>query len=184
MTHHAVHSLGDNVLAPFTDPVRVEDRDADGTLTRIRYEYPKADDYLVRDLKPMLQEAEVDLVLNGHSHLWNRFADDGVSYLETSNVGNNYGAYTVDNGRARNIPPAPWDQSNYTRQGDPAGLLTVAPNVAPLRDGEGLAEPYVASNRYTVFSILDTGDGAVTSYGFDTAQPDSEVFVLDRFGLG
>jgi hypothetical protein len=183
MTHHAIHGLGDNVLAPFTDPVRIEERDDDGRLTRIRYEYPKADDHLVRDLKPMLQEAGVDLVLHGHSHLWNRFEDDGVNYLETSNVGNNYGAYTEQNGRGRAVPPAPWDPANYTRQGDPAGLLPVVPSVSPLLDAAGLPEPYVASNRYTVFSILDTGDGSVTSYAFDTAQPDSEVFVLDRFGL-
>lgn len=183
MTHHAFHGVGDNVLAPFTDPVRVEERDASGALTRIRYEYPKADDHLVRDVEPLLQDAGVDLVLSGHSHVWNRFDKDGLTFLETSNVGNNYGAYTADNGRRRAVPPAPWDPANYTAQGDPFGLAPIVPSVNPLRDAQGRPEPYVASNRYTVFSILDTGDGSVTSYAFDTAQPDSEVFVLDRFGL-
>ena len=184
MTHEAFHGVGDNVMTPFSDPVAIEERDpATGRVTRVRYEYPKGEDQLVSDVKPLLQAAGVDLVLSGHSHIWNRFTDDGTTYLETSNVGNNYGAYTAANGRSRSVPPAPWDPANYTAQGDPAGLLPVVPNVAPLRDAAGDPEPYVASNRWTVFSVLDTGDGTVTSYAFDTAVPDSDVVVLDRFGL-
>lgn len=184
MMHHAVHSLGDNVSPPFTDPVRIEERDANGALVRIRYEYPKADDHLVRDLEPLFEEAGVDLVLNGHSHLWNRFVGPtGVHFLETSNVGNNYGAFTTQSGRRRPVPPPPWDPANYTAVGDPAGLEPVMPSVAPLIDAQGRPQPYVASNDVTVFSILDTGTGDVTSYAYDTRTPDRPAFVLDRLPL-
>lgn len=184
MTHEAVHGVGDNVMTPFSDPVAVEERDpATGEVTRVRYEYPRGEDQLVTDVKPLLQQAGVDLVLSGHSHIWNRFTDGGTTYLETSNVGNTYGAFTTANGRSRSTPPAPWDPADYTAQGDPAGLLPVVPNVAPLLDAAGVPEPYVASNRWTVFSVLDTGDGTVTTYGFDTAVPGSDVVVLDRFDV-
>ena len=47
-----------------------------------------------RDLEPLLSAAGVHLVLAGHSHLWNRFRNAaGVHWLETSNVGNTYGAF-------------------------------------------------------------------------------------------
>ena len=59
----------------------------------------------------MLAAAGVHLVLTGHSHLWNRFVSDaGVHWLETSNVGNTYGA-----------DPA---------RGDPGGLTPAAPPLA------------------------------------------------------
>lgn len=185
MFHHPVHTLGDNISPAFTDPVRIEERDADGALTGVRYEYPKEADHLVRDLEPLFEDAGVDLVFNGHSHLWNRFeGPTGVDYLETSNVGNNYGAFTEESGRRRPVPPPPWDASNYTAVGDPNGLEPIVPTVAPLTGADGAAQPYVASNDVSVFSILDTGTQEVTSYVFDLRTPDQPARVLDRFPLG
>lgn len=184
MFHHPVHTLGDNVSPPFTDPVRIEERDPDGTLTRIRYEYPKAEDHLVRDLEPLFADAGVDLVFNGHSHIWNRFeGPTGVDYLETSNVGNNYGAFTEESGRRRPVPPPPWDASNYTAVGDPNGLEPIVPTVAPLTGADGAPLPYVTSNDVSVFSILDTGTQEVTSYAYDLRTPDQPARVIDRFSL-
>ena len=184
MFHHAAHTLGDNISPPFADPLRIEERSPSGALVSVRYEYPKGDDQIIRDLEPLLEDAGVDLVLNGHSHLWNRFeGHSGVDYLETSNVGNSYGAFTAQSGRSRPVPPPPWNPDNYTAQGDPNGLEPIVPTVNPLVDAQGRPEPYVQSNDITVFSILDSGSGEVTSYAFDTRLPDSEVFVLDRFSL-
>lgn len=184
MLHHPIHNLGGNVIPAFTDPIRIEERDAAGQLNAVRYEYPIANDYLVRDIQPLLVDAGVELVLNGHSHLWNRFQHaDGTHFLETSNVGNNYGAFLAQNGAARAVPGALWNPDNYVAQGDPAGLTAVIPTVAPFNDEAGQPLPYVASNDYTAFSILDTATGDVTTYIFDVREPSSEVRVLDRFNL-
>ncbi len=44
--------------------------------------YPAAADILCRDVVPLLEEAGVNLVYSGHSHLWNRFVSAaGVNYL-------------------------------------------------------------------------------------------------------
>lgn len=83
MLHHPPHTLGGNIVPAFTNPVRVFDRAADGTVTAVRYEYPKEQDYIVRDLIPLLEAAQVDLVFYGHSHLWNRFVGPtGLHFLE------------------------------------------------------------------------------------------------------
>ncbi|WP_296698309.1 metallophosphoesterase family protein [Thiocapsa sp. UBA6158] len=182
LMHHPIHSLGANSSPPFTDPMRIEEHDTNGTLTGVRYEYPRSDDHLVRDLEPLLREGGVQLVVNGHSHLWNRFFDQGVHYLETSNVGNSFGAFHVRSGQSRSVPPQPRDPANAAARGDPNGLEPIAPNIAPETDGDQVL-PYIASNRLTVFSILDTADGSVTSYAFDTGSPDSEVRTVDRFTL-
>lgn len=184
LMHHPIHGVGANSSPPFTDPVRIETRDDQGSLSGIRYEYPRREDHLRRDLEPLLQRAGVDLVVNGHSHLWNRFQDGGVHYLETSNVGNSYGAYHERSGRSRPLPPPPWDPANATPQGDPNGLEPIVPNIRPQTGEDGGPLPFVASDELTVFSILDTGDRSVTSYAFDTGDPESEVFVLDRFVIG
>lgn len=185
LVHHPIHTLGDNVNPPFTDPVRIVERDDAGNVTRIRYEYPKPDNHLVRDVEPLLNAAGVDLVHNGHSHVWNRFRNEaGVNFIETSNVGNNYGAYVVGGRTRGNVPPSPpWNAENYDGQGDPYGLEPFVPTVEPLVDDEGNPLPYVASNDYTVFSILDTGTGEVTSYIYDVREPELGVRVLDVFDL-
>ncbi|NER81407.1 MAG: metallophosphoesterase [Leptolyngbya sp. SIO1D8] len=189
MLHHPPHSLGDNVLPPFTDPVPVYDRNADGTLRAIRYEYPIHNDYIIRDLVPLLESAGVDLVLYGHSHIWNRFVGPtGIHFLETSNVGNTYGAFWKKERRQR--PPAEptkdldkYQQAYYVAKGDPNGLEPIVPTTAPLIDEEGDPMPYIASDEITTFSMLDTETGIVTSYYFDTREPNSEVVKFDEFTL-
>jgi len=179
MFHHPPHSLGENVVPAYTDPVQIVDRDSAGNPLVIRYEYPKAEDYIIRDVIPLLEEANVDLVLYGHSHLWNRFMSPrGMNFLETSNVGNTYGAY-LDMERSRRYVP-PGYQPEYTPVGDPNGLEPIIPTLAPLQDN-GQPLPYIASNDITAFSVLDTGVGTVSSYYFDTRNPESEVVKFDEF---
>lgn len=189
MLHHPPHSLGDNIVPPFTDPVPVLDRWPDGSLKAVRYEYPRADDSIARDLVPLLEQAGVHLVFYGHSHLWNRFVNGNTHYLETSNVGNTYGAYWKD--QTRSVPPAEgteylngFQTDNYAATGDPNGLEPIIPTVAPLMDDQGNPQPYLASNDITAFSIFDTGTGTVSSYYFDTGQPNSQVIKFDEFNLG
>lgn len=189
MFHHPPHSLGGNVVPPFTNPVPVYDRHKDGTLRAIRYEYPIQNDYIIRDLIPLLESAGVDLVLYGHSHLWNRFvSSSGMHFLETSNVGNTYGAFWQQ--ETRRLPPAEptavfdqYQQAYYVAQGDPNGLDPVIPTIAPLQDDEGNPLPYIASNDITAFSILETNTGTISSYYFDTRQPSAEVVKFDEFTL-
>ncbi|HIK44063.1 MAG TPA: metallophosphoesterase [Leptolyngbyaceae cyanobacterium M65_K2018_010] len=190
MLHHPPHTLGDNIVPPFTTPVPVYDRHPDGSLKAVRYEYPIENDYIARDLVPLLESAGVDLVFYGHSHLWNRFTGPtGTHYLETSNVGNSYGAFWQD--QARPVPPADstddlggFTARYYTAQGDPNGLTPVMPTLkAPQVDETGQPLPYLASNDITAFSILETATGTVSSYYFDTRYPESEVVKFDEFPL-
>lgn len=180
MFHHPPHTLGFNGAPAYTDPLPVIKRGPDGQITQIRYEYPIAQDYILRDVVPLLEQAGVQLVYYGHSHLWNRFISPaGTHYLESSNVGNSYGANVNQNRR-----PVPLDdQVNYVAIGDPNGLEPVVPTIAPLLDRSGQPLPYLASNDWTAFSILDTGTGTVSSYRFDTRDPDSAVVKFDEFSL-
>ena len=179
MFHHPPHTLGGNIVPPYTDPVQTIERDANQQITNVTYEYPKAKDYIVSDLVPLLESAGTQLVLYGHSHLWNRFqSETKTHFLETSNVGNSYGAHTADN--PREVP----DNPNYATVGNPNGLEPIVPNLRPLQDDAGQPMPYIASNDFTAFSILDTGKGTVASYYFDTRKPDSEVVKFDEFELG
>lgn len=186
MLHHPLHSLGGNVIPAFTDPVPVIERDANGQITAIRYEYPIDEDDLINDLEPLLIEAGVDLVLVGHSHVYNRFVDEnGVHHLESSNVGNSYDVFVEGGMERRNGPRdrALYNEANYPLVGDPYGLEPVMPTVAPLTDENGNPQPFIASDQITVFSILTTEDGVIRSYYFDTTQPDSEVVLFDEFAL-
>ncbi|MEL4897036.1 metallophosphoesterase family protein [Crocosphaera sp. Alani8] len=181
MFHHPVHTLGGNIVPPYTHPIEKITYDKDGKIIEIRYEYPKEDDYIIRDLKPLLETAEVDLVFYGHSHLWNRFVSPkGIHFLESSNVGNSYGAHVKDNKRP--IPPD-YSPLNYSQLDDPNGLEPIIPNISPLRDENNNPLPYIASNEITVFSILDTEKGTVSSYYFDTRKPDSNVIKFDEFTI-
>jgi Calcineurin-like phosphoesterase len=181
MLHNPPHSLGENSVPAYTDPVQVIDRDANRTILNIRYEYPPDNDYLVRDVVPLLEKAGVQLVFYGHSHLWNRFLSaSGMHFLETSNVGNSYGAYTAETS-PRSVPSG--YQERYTATGNPNGLAPVMPTIAPLQDAKGTPTPYITSNDVTVFSILDTAKGTIASYRFDTRQPNSPVVKFDEFEL-
>jgi hypothetical protein len=180
MLHHPPHSLGGNIVPGYTDPVQVIDRDGDGNIKAVRYEYPKEADYIIRDVVPLLEAANVQLVFYGHSHLWNRFVSpSGTHFLETSNVGNSYGAAIGDNKRE---VPAGYEE-DYVATGDPNRLEPVVPTIAPLLGEDGKPLPYIASNDITVFSILDTAAGTVSSYRFDTREPESEVVKFDEFNL-
>ncbi|MFB2938216.1 metallophosphoesterase [Aerosakkonemataceae cyanobacterium BLCC-F154] len=180
MLHHPPHTLGDNIVPPFTDPVQTIDRDSDGTIKSIRYEYPKEKDYLIRDIEPLLNAAKVQLVFFGHSHLWNRFVNSsGVNFLETSNVGNSYGAALGE--KKRPVPDS--NSANYVATGNPNGLDPIIPAIAPLVNENNQPLPYIASNDLTVFSILNTAYGTVSSYCFDTREPNSPVIKFDEFSL-
>ncbi|NET75653.1 metallophosphoesterase [Okeania sp. SIO1F9] len=180
MFHHPPHSLGENIAPAYTNPIQFIDRDENGNITMIRYEYPQQNDYIIRDVLPLLETAGVQLVFYGHSHLWNRFiSPSGMHFLETSNVGNSYGAYVGD--KKRNIPLD--YQEKYAEIGNPNGLEPIIPTIAPLLDEKGKPQPYIASNDITVFSIFETETGTVSSYYFDTRKPNSNVVKFDEFKL-
>lgn len=187
MLHHPIHALGGNVVPAFTDPVQVAERDENGNITAIRYEYPMDANFLVRDVEPLLQEAGVNLVLNGHNHVYNRFRDvAGVHYLETSNVGNSYGAFVDETTPRDSVPPQPdLFSEEYTLGGDPYGLLPIVPTIAPMTDENGEPLPYIASNKLTVFSVLETETGTVRSYYYDTTldPEEAEIVLFDEFTL-
>ena len=180
MFHHPPHTLGGNIVPPYTDPQPLVEYDRTGELRSRRYQYPIAQDYIVKDLIPLLESSGVDLVYYGHSHLWNRFVSpSGTNFLESSNVGNTYGAHLGDNKR-----PVPTENlGNDAVVGDPNGLEPVVPNIAPLIDEAGQPLPYIASNDITVFSILDTAKGTVSSYRYDTRKPNSAVVKFDEFEI-
>jgi Calcineurin-like phosphoesterase len=181
MLHHPPHTLGDNIIPAYTDPVQIIERDDKGNIIDVRYEYPKSADYLIRDVVPLLEAAKVQLVFFGHSHLWNRFTSpSGIHFIETSNVGNSYGA-AYGNRKRGNVPVMGSD--NYIEIGDPNGLEPVIPTLAPVLDEDGNKAPYISSNEITVFSIFDTATATVSSYRFDTRKPDAEVIKFDEFKL-
>lgn len=109
---------------PFCDPEAVHERDEDGRVVGIRYEYEQSRNPLAHHVAPLLERARVQLVVNGHSHLWNRFtaANQVTHYLEASMTGRTHGAHTRANGVPRHVPPPPWRQENYPPFDDPAGL--------------------------------------------------------------
>ncbi|MBP0018693.1 MAG: metallophosphoesterase [Cyanobacteria bacterium SBLK] len=180
MFHHPPHTLGDNIVPPYTNPRQMIVSSPDGTIRSVRYEYPLDDDYIQRYLEPLFNEAGVQLVYYGHSHLWNRFQNkQGVNFLESSNVGNTYGAFLGE--KKRPIPQG--FQENYVAEGDPNGLEPILPAIAPLKDENNRSLPYISSNDISVFSILDTERGTISSYRFDTTQPNSDVIKFDEFSL-
>ncbi|MFC7401398.1 S-layer homology domain-containing protein [Citricoccus sp. GCM10030269] len=188
MMHEGPQGLGDNIMPHFSDPKKIEEKDEEGNVTGIRYEYEAKDNKLLTDLTPLIdaEGTNVDLVFNGHSHLWNRFeSDHGVNYLETSNVGNTYGAYHELSGESRELPGEPWDDSNYVAQGNPGGLEPIVPTERPFMSvvDDSVEAPYVASNDQSVFTSLDSDSGAVTSYVLDTNDPDAEPKPMDLFML-
>ncbi|MGB3612569.1 MAG: fibronectin type III domain-containing protein [Elainellaceae cyanobacterium] len=180
MFHHPPHSLGDNIVPAYTDPVQIIDYLPDGAVQSVRYEYPQSADYLTQHVLPLVESAGAQLVFYGHDHIWNRFvSDSGMHFLETSNVGNTYGA--AWRGNRRQIPIG--FTETYMPLGDPNGLDPVVPTIAPLLASNGEPQPFIASNEITVFSILDTEQGTVSSYRFDTREPNSAVVKFDEFTL-
>jgi Calcineurin-like phosphoesterase len=191
MFHHPPHSLGDNIVPAYTDPIQTIDRAANGQVKSVRYDYPIEDDYLIRDVVPLLESAGTQLVFYGHSHLWNRFISPArTNFLESSNVGNSYGAYLAGSVPSQqrpvpdnSLPETLRERQTYPAVGNPNGLTAVFPTLIPFKDEAGVDQPYLASNDITVFSILDTATGHVSSYSFDTRQPSAQVVLFDRFSL-
>jgi hypothetical protein len=166
-------------------------------ITEIRTEYPLEKDLWKNEIEPLLIQHGVQLVHTGHSHVWNRAAVDRLNYLETSNVGNSFGAYLPGWKESRvswassfwnelEAPEPRWNPADYPRAGDPHGREPIMPTLFnPMREMEGADQdwPFIDSNNVTAFTIFDTGSGAVTSYAFDTRKPESEVVKFDEFVL-
>ena len=214
MTHQVSRGLGENTIPLMTDQIlTIVYKDKEGeekiehfkfppnqetwttkilpllkTATEIRYDYPKELDHWKKDIEPLLESNDIDLVFHGHSHLWYRLKTKrGLNYLETSNVGNSYGGYLRGYKYRKFLPPDDprfYDRSNYSYFGDPYDGEVIAPNIFNPTKHNNNALPFVDSNRYTVFTILDSGKGVVTSYIFDTSDPKSEVKKFDEFKLG
>ncbi|WP_395306840.1 hypothetical protein V4U86_15375 [Mycobacterium sp. AMU20-3851] len=184
MLHEGPHGLGENVVPRFAHPVPTAEHNAAGEPAGIRYDYPASADILCRDVVPLMEEAGVNLVYSGHSHLWNRFVSAaGVNYLEASNTGNSFGAFHRLTGRSRPVPPLPWSADSAVPQGDPGGLQPVVPTVAPRRDGAGRPLPYIADGNLVVFQALHTGTGTLTSWYVDMSDTGSGAVRFDEFTL-
>ena len=76
-----------------------------------------------------------------------------MHFLESSNVGNSYGAFWPEEKGQRKIPPAtPIEnelegyQEFYGATGDPNGLKPEFPSLDPLKNDKGEPLPYIASN--------------------------------------
>lgn len=185
LMHQAPHGIGANHIPVFAHPVQIIDRNDDGGIESIRYEYPINQDILFNDVMPLLKEAGVDIIHSGHSHLWYRMDVGGVAYIETSNVGNSYGCY-VDGYKERgNIPDdIRFTARNYPKVGDPHGLSPILPNrYSPMKDENGKDLPCVGSNDLTVFTILDTRHGVLRSYVYDTHHPENAPRLFDELTL-
>ncbi|MEG3767670.1 fibronectin type III domain-containing protein [Alteromonas sp. 14N.309.X.WAT.G.H12] len=227
MAHQGVFGLGDNTVPVLAQPVMqfVELDDAGNetiteltfplspavwesevapllsSISEVRYQYPVAEDVWLNDIEPLLLANNVNLVHIGHSHLWNRAQVGNLHYLESSNVGNSYGAYYIDTTeqytadvRASysdfwdevNSDSPRWDITNYPPNGDPQGRTMSFPTVfSPMSlENENYPNlPFVTSNTLSVFSILDTQSGSVKSYVFDPSDLDADVILFDEFSL-
>jgi hypothetical protein len=232
MAHQSVHGLGDNTLPAHVDPVMhigwIDDGGearettfilpADpslraaafgnevapllGRIKSVRYTYDLEADYFLRDVEPLLHAHGVDLMLTGHSHIWTRSKTGTLNFLETSNVGNCFGA-TWDGSAGWPFPNAssggrrsfraslasgehPWDAKDYPEFGEPYGRTPIYPTeFNPMVEMAGAKSevPFLCSNDLTAFSILDTADGVVRSYVVDGADPLAEPRLFDVFSL-
>jgi hypothetical protein len=224
--HQTKFGLGDNSLPVMADPeatIRYQDgpnqvreikktwpigqeewdRDIqplirDRRIVEIRYEYPLDKDVWKNDIEPLLQQNGVTLVHTGHSHVWNRAKSGILNYIETSNVGNSFGAFWSSGAFVWKerfpgqfatelaLPNSRWNRVNYPRTGDPHGRPMIQPTeFNPMREMEAqtMDMPFVDSNNVTAFTILDTAAGTVASYAFDTRNPANPVRKFDEFRL-
>ncbi len=186
LMHHPAHGLGDNSVPAYANPVQILDRDENGRLIGVRYDYPVENDIFVNDVEPLLSAAGVDLLDTGHSHLWYRMVNDaGMNIIETSNVGNTYGCYVPGHTTRSGAPKGGgYDEGNYPAAGDIFGYEPAKPSIfSPMTNENGEPLSCVASNTLSVFSILDTSAGTVSSYVFDTSDPAAEAVKFDEFAL-
>lgn len=105
--------------------------------------------------------------------------------LETSNVGNSYGAYLEGYKHRTNFPSDPnlYDLDNYAAYGDPYGLAPIFPRLFSPMFHQGQPLPTVDSNEMTVFSILEIPSGQISSYGVDLQDLDPDIRLFDVFSL-
>jgi hypothetical protein len=187
LMHQGPHGLGDNINPVFAHPVQIIDYDDEGRIEAVRYEYPIEEDVLFRDIEPLFDEYGVHLVHTGHSHVWWRMQNEaGVNFIETSNVGNNYGCYVEGYRERSNVPnDERYNAENYVATGDPHGLEPVFPTeFSPMTTDAGESLPCIASNEMTAFTLFDTETGTISSYVFDTRDPQSEPRLFDQFTIG
>lgn len=83
--HQPMLGQGHNTFPNFCNPVPK----ADGT-----YEYPR--DVLYNDVRPLLEKYGVNLVIWGHSHVYEHYQVGEIHYLEASCIGNTYGLPTKE----------------------------------------------------------------------------------------
>jgi hypothetical protein len=187
MMHQGPHGVGDNYNPPMAHPVQIIDRDEAGNIIAVRYEYPLEDDITFRDIFPLLEAAGVNLVQQGHSHVWFRMqTDSGMNIIESSNVGNNYGCYLEGYRERGNVPRDPrFNASNYAAFGDPHGLYEpIMPSIfSPQSDDNGNPLPCVNSNDLSIFSVLFTDEGVIRSYVYDMRRPGTEAVLFDEFSI-
>ncbi len=212
MSHQISGGMGDNAVPLLTDPIATfEYQTAENSvakrritfpftveewsrslqpilprITAITYDYPRDRDPWQLEIVPMLEAAGVDLIHHGHSHLWYRSqTSGGVHVLETSNVGNSYGSYLEGYKSRSNFPedPVRYDPDNYVAYGDPYGLTPIPPTIFSPMSHNDLPLPTVDSNELSVFTILETGSGQVSSYGVDLNEPGQPVRLFDQFQL-
>jgi hypothetical protein len=154
---------------------------------KVRYDYPRQKDQWRLSIEPLLTETGIHLALHGHSHLWYRMqTKEGLTYLETSNVGNSYGAYLRGYQYRKTLPPYDpnfWDPANFAAYDDPYGTPIEKPSIFAPMSYRNRHIPAVDSNTMTVFSILDTAKGTVSSYIFDTTRPKDPAVKFDEFEL-
>lgn len=193
MMHESPISLGNNSMPHFSDPVEHVEKDENGDVVGIYYTYPEEGNVLLNSVLPLIDQpgTPVDLVFNGHSHLWNRFqSPNGVNYMETSNVGNSYGArHELSADGPRPVPAKDsqrWDAKDYLEYGVPGGFEPIVPTVDPQLAANDPTQPapYVASNQYSVFTGFDSETGIVRSWLFDGSETDPEVILFDEFQFG
>lgn len=161
-------------------------------ITHVRYDYPRSGDTWKRVVEAAADRSNADVIHVGHSHVWWRVVTDGgIPVIETSNVGNSYGAYFEGyRGRGdedRNTWPVGddrWDQSNYTNYGDPYGAELESPSVFSPMAHDGEPMPVITSNDLSAFTILETATGRVTSYVFDAKDRESRPIIFDQFTIG
>ena len=100
-----------------------------------------------------------------------------MNYLESSNVGNSYDAF-IDGKERNEMVPSDlqyFDANDYVLSGDPGGLKPISPLFMDK------SVKYIASNEVTVFSILNTQTGIVSSYAYDITKPEDGVKKIDYF---
>lgn len=192
MFHSPYSTLGRNGVHAFCEPVKKVVTDTVTGKKMTIFSYPKKDDLIQKNLVPLMEKNKVNLLFEAHTHNWNRFVtSENLNVLETSNVGNSYGAYYKDDTKRPDIPSAfmddddrsdmrkYWDLSDFALTGDLYGNEPEYPNISKLPGGK----PYLSNENITAFSILDTKSGHVDSYYFDTRKPSSKVVKFDSFEL-